>query len=101
MTILVVNDKRESIKATIYFYNAAGVEIGQQVVPVGGAEVTHLPDAVEFRFVAFGFKDAVINDLYDYGSTTMEMIPRFHWLAPAAIALVGGYVAIKIFKVRL
>lgn len=101
MRVLVVNSDGESIEALLYSYDSRGAEIGQEVIPVGGTEITHVPDAVLFKFVADGFQDAPMNDLYNYGSLTLEMIPKFRWLIPVALTAGGLIAAIKIFKLRV
>lgn len=101
MRVLVVNSDGESIKALLYSYDSAGAEIGQEQIPVGGTEIMQIPDAVLFKFVADGFQDATINDLYNYNSLTLEMIPKFRWLVPVALTAGGLIAAIKIFKLKI
>jgi len=82
----------------LFFYDSSGTNIGYEVIPVGGTEVIPVTDAVQFKFVADGYKDAVINDLYDYASTNMEMIPRFKWVVPAVIGAAVVFLISKYVK---
>jgi hypothetical protein len=87
MTIIVYNENRQSIRAALYSYDAAGVEIGQDTINPGGAEIEILPDATQWRFVAPGYQDAGVNDLPDYDNYAMELIPKYRWVAPLVVGL--------------
>jgi hypothetical protein len=99
MIIKVVNDKGESIRASLFFYDENGQGLGESVIPVGGIEVDRIEGATRFRFVADGFKDAVITDLYEYDNTTIEMIPTFRWLLPAVAGGLAVYLISKYVKI--
>jgi len=98
MTVIVINEYGSSMKAHLFFYDAAGALLGEEVIPVGGVEITPVEGAVSFKFVADGYKDAVIDDLYDYGNTSMEMIPRFKWVVPAVIGAAVVFLISKYVK---
>lgn len=98
MTIIVTDEYGRPMKAHLFFYDAAGGLLGEEVIPIGGVEITPVADAVSFKFVADGYKDAVIDDLYDYGNTTMEMIPRFKWVVPAVIGAAAVFLISKYVK---
>lgn len=98
MTVIVVDENGAPMRAHLFYYDVAGVEIGEEVIPIGGAQIAALTDAVAFKFVADGYKDAVIYDLYDYGSTTMEMIPKFNWVVPALLSAAAVFLLSRYVK---
>jgi hypothetical protein len=98
MNVIVYDDKDNTIRAHLFFYDSAGVQIGETVIPAGGTDVTQVPGAVKFKFAADGFKDAVIDDLYDYGNISMELIPAFKWVVPVFIGAAAVYLLSRYVK---
>lgn len=99
MMVYVVDDDRKGIQATLRSYDELGALIGDETISDHGTDVQEIPGAVWFRFIAEGFQDAVIDDLYEYGSLTMEMIPRYRWVLPAAIAGFAVLLLSKVIKI--
>jgi len=98
MNVIVYDNKGNTIRARLYTYDHAGAQLGDEIIAAGGADITKLSGAVLWKFVADGYKDAVIDDMYDYGSIQMEMQPAFPWVIPAFLGAAAVYVLSRYVK---
>ena len=98
MNVIVWENEQYTITARLYTYDKDGVQIGDEIIPAGGTEITKLPGAVKWKFVVDGFKDGVVYDLYDYENFSMVMLPGFPWLIPMFLGAAAGYLLSRYVK---
>lgn len=98
MRLTVFDDSRNSIRAHLFTYDAAGAEIGEEIIPVGGVDINEIPGAVAFIITADGFKDARLTDLYNHEYVTWELIPAYQWVLPVLAGAAAVYILSKYVK---
>jgi hypothetical protein len=98
MRLTVFDDNRNSIRAHLFTYDAAGDEIGEEIIPVGGVDISELPNAAMFVLTADGFQDAHLSDLYNHEYVTWQLVPAYQWALPALAAAAVVYILSRYFK---
>lgn len=97
MRITVGNQEGQSIAALLISYDADGVELQRDYVPVGGFEYERPGTAAHWVFSAPGYQDAARNDILNYDVYQQILLSKYRWVKPALVGVAAYWVINKYF----